>query len=129
MKDTEEGMLVANTEEYIGPKREKQWWEYYPLHKVWCNDYCPLVPRYFHREADEWNTDSYSVHWLIFHVWTMDHLSFGVDAGISFDEIYVGAILPYLRITVGFRHIHTNLTMKLNRFFRRKSENDKKSVY
>ena len=37
------------------PCRDKEWWEHYPLHKWWCNDVCPLVPRWHYREGDEWN--------------------------------------------------------------------------
>ena len=101
-------------------KRELNWWEHYPLHQLWCNDACPLVPRFEYREGDEWNANNYSVHWLIFTVWTMEHASFGLDCGLSFDELYVGAILPWLRITVGIRHVHSQLGWKLSRMFRRK---------
>lgn len=101
-------------------KREKEWWEHYPLHKLWCNDLCPLVPRFHYRKGDEYNANRWSVHWLIFHVWSLENLSFGVDAGLSFDEVYVGAIVPYLRIIVGIRSYYTGCTWKLTRFFRRK---------
>jgi len=111
------------------PMREKYWWEYYPLHQIWCNDYCPLVPRFTYRKADEHNTDAFSLHWLLFHFWTMDHFSFGLDAGLGFDEIYIGACLPYLRITVGIRHIHHPTIYKISRFLRRKSELDKKQDF
>lgn len=100
--------------------RDKEWWEHYPLHKWWCNDLCPLVPRYQYRKGDEYNLNSWSVHWLIFNVWDLDHVSFGVDARIAFDEVYVGAILPYLRITVGIRHTYYSWTWKLMQFFQRK---------
>jgi hypothetical protein len=103
-----------------GPVREKYWWEYYPLHQVWCNDYCPLFPRFEFRKGDEWNANAYSLHWLIFHIWTMEHVSFGLDFGLSLNEFYVGVILPYLRITIGVRHIHTQWIYKLNQMIRRK---------
>jgi hypothetical protein len=102
------------------PCRDKEWWEHYPLHKWWCNDVCPLVPRWHYRKGDEWNANNWSVHWLIFTVWSMEHFSFGVDAGLDPNELYVGAILPYLRITVGVRHCYSNWQSKLNEFLRRK---------
>jgi len=101
-------------------KRELNWWEHYPLHKIWCNDYCPLFPRFEYREGDEWNANNWSLHWLIFHIWTMEHVSLGLDFGAAFDGIYVGACLPYLRITIGVRHIHNEWTYKLSRMIRRK---------
>lgn len=100
--------------------RDKEWWENYPLHKVWCNDFCPVVPRWHYRKGDEWNANNWSVHWLLFTIWSMEHFSFGVDAGVSPNEVYVGAILPYLRITVGIRHAHYQWSSKLNDLLRRK---------
>ena len=111
-------------------KRELEWWEHYPLHQLWCNDYCPLVPRFYFNEGDEWNANNYHLHWLIFTIWTMEHFSFGVDAGLSFHELYVGAILPWLRITVGVRHLHPQWLCKLSDFFRRKpAVKNKKGEY
>lgn len=101
-------------------KRELCWWEHYPLHKVWCNDACPLVPRFEYRKGDELNANNWSLHWLIFNFWSMEHFSFGVDAGLAPDEIYVGAILPYLRITIGVRHLYSEWQWKLSQFLRRK---------
>lgn len=100
--------------------REKNWWEYYPYHKIWCNDFCPLFPRFEYRKGDEFNANNWSFHWLFFHIWTMKHFSFGVDAGLSPNELYVGAVLPYLRITIGTRHLYFNWVYKLNRMLRRK---------
>ena len=100
--------------------REKEWWEHYPLHKLWCNDLCPLVPRFHYRKGDKYNTNRWSVHWLIFNVWLMDHFSFGVDAGISITEFYVGAILPYLRIVVGIRNVYSEWSWKLTQLLTRK---------
>jgi hypothetical protein len=82
------------------PKRELNWWEHYPLHKLWCNDACPLVPRFEYRKGDEWNADNWSLHWLIFNIWTLEHFAFGLDAEVDPQGIYVGAILPYLRVIV-----------------------------
>ena len=45
-----------------GPVRELNWWEHYPLHKVWCNDACPLFPRFDYRAGDEWNANNWSLH-------------------------------------------------------------------
>lgn len=100
--------------------RDKEWWEDYPLHKLWCNDYCPLIPRYHFRAGDEFNANAYSLHWLIFHIWTMEHVSFGLDCGIELNGIYVGACLPYLRITIGVRHVYSNFLYKFGRMIRRK---------
>ncbi len=63
--------------EELVAKREKYWWEHYPLHQLWCNDACPLVPRFEYRKGDEWNANNWSLHWLIFHIWTLEHFSFG----------------------------------------------------
>ena len=101
-------------------KRELNWWEHYPLHKLWCNDLCPLVPRFSYRKGDEYNANNWSIHWLFITVWSMEHFSFGVDAGLSFDDIYVGAILPWLRITFGIRHGYSQLGWKLARMLRRR---------
>ena len=106
--------------EEMKAKREMEWWEYYPLHKWWCNDYCPLVPRFKYRPGDEYNANNWSFHWLIFSVWSMEHFSFGVDAGLSFDEFYVGAIFPYLRVVIGVRHMYSKWQFKLAQTLRRK---------
>ncbi len=100
--------------------REKQWWEHYPYHKIWCNDLCPLVPRFSYRKGDEWNANNWSVHWLFFNIWSLHHFSFGLDCGLEPQGFYVGAILPYLRITIGVRHICCNFTNKLNDLLQRK---------
>ncbi|NBP02675.1 MAG: hypothetical protein EBU90_21660 [Proteobacteria bacterium] len=102
-------------------KREKYWWEHYPLHKLWCNDVCPIVPRFEYRRGDEYNANNWSFHWLLLHCWSMEHFTIGVDAEASFSfGIYVGLLLPYLRITIGIRHPYWNWTMKLNEWLRRK---------
>jgi hypothetical protein len=100
--------------------RELNWWEHYPLHKVWCNDVCPIVPRFEFRKGDEWNANNYSLHWLIFHIWTMEHASLGLDCGLDTNGVYVGAILPWLRITIGVRHLYYPSLYKLDRMLRRK---------
>ena len=100
--------------------RELNWWEHYPLHKVWCNDACPLFPRFDYRAGDEWNANNWSLHWLIFHIWSMEHFSFAVDAEISPTGVYVGAILPYLRITIGVRHTYYRWQSILSDMLRRK---------
>ena len=103
------------------PKREMNWWEYYPLHKLWCNDACPLFPRFEYRKGDEWNANNWSLHWLIFHIWTMEHFSFSVDVNLGFDSLTVGCVLPYLRIIVGFHHTwYWQWPSKLSHLLRRK---------
>jgi hypothetical protein len=102
-------------------KREKYWWEHYPLHKLWCNDACPLVPRFQYRAGDEWNANGWHLHWLLLHCWALESFSFGVDAEISpHDGIYVGLIVPYIRVTVGIRHTWYGWQGKLARLLRRK---------
>jgi len=101
-------------------KRELEWWEHYPLHKWWCNDLCPIVPRFHYRKGDKYNSNAYSVHWLLLHVWSMDHVSFGVDAEVGFSTIRVGMSLPYLRINIGFLHMYSEWNWKLDRFFSRR---------
>ena len=100
--------------------REMNWWENYPYHKIWCNDACPLVPRFHYRNGDEWNANNWSVHWLIFNIWSLEHFSFQFDGGISPHELYIGLILPYLRITIGFRHTYYNWQYKINKLLTRK---------
>jgi hypothetical protein len=101
-------------------RREYYWWEHYPLHKVWCNDICPLVPRFTYRKGDEYNANNWGLHWLLLHVWTMEHASFAVDAEVSSSCISVGVILPYLRISVGIRHAYYSWCYKLETLIRRK---------
>ena len=101
------------------PCRDKEWWEHYPLHKWWCNDLCPIVPRFHYRKGDKYNSNAYSVQWLLLHVWSMDHVSFGVDAEVGFSTIRVGVTLPYLRINSGFLHVYSGWNWKLDRFFSR----------
>jgi len=108
------------SEELQEPRREMYWWEHYPLHQIWCNTACPLVPRWHYRKGNEWNSNNWSLHWLLIHMWSMDHFSFEVDAGISPDGIFVGFILPYLRIIVGIRHTYYQWQLKLSTFLRRK---------
>ena len=100
--------------------REKYWWEHYPLHKLWCNDVCPLVPRFEYRAGDEWNANNWFLHWFLLRCWTMEHVAIGVDAEITPTDVYVGCILPYFRITIGIRHIHSQLQWKVSQWLRRK---------
>jgi len=101
-------------------RREYYWWEHYPLHNVWCNDICPLVPRFTYRKGDEYNANKWSLHWILLHVWTMEHASFGLDCEVSFSGINVGAILPYLRIRIGISHAYYSWCHKLETLIRRK---------
>jgi hypothetical protein len=86
-------------------KRELYWWEHYPLHKLWCSDYCPLVPRFEYRKGDEWNANGWSLHWLIFKVWTLEHFTFNLEFNLSPESITIGIMFPYLRILIGFHHV------------------------
>ena len=90
-----------------------------------------MVPRFNYREGDAYNANNWSLHWLFIHVWTMEHFSFGVDAGLSFEEIYVGAILPWFRITLGIRHAYSKLGWKLRRMLHRRPalKNEKGEYY
>jgi hypothetical protein len=102
-------------------KRERDWWEHYPLHQLWCNDACPLVPRFDYRPGDEWNANNWSLHWLIFRIWTLEHFSFGADINIQPDSLSVGFILPYLRVIIGFHHMwNWRLPYEVCRLLRRK---------
>lgn len=100
--------------------REKQWWEHYPYHRIWCNDFCPLVPRFSYRKGDEWNANNWSFRWLFFTFWTMEHFSFGLDCGLDTNRIYVGAILPYFRIMISIENHYHEITYKLNELTYRK---------
>lgn len=102
-------------------KRQLNWWEHYPLHKVWCNDVFPLVPRFEYRPGDEWNANNCSLHWLIFHIWTLEHFAFNAEINIGSNSITIGFIIPYFRIFIGFHHVWQWAWLnKLSRFLRRK---------
>jgi hypothetical protein len=101
--------------------REKEWWEHYPYHKFWCNDLCPLVPRFKYSKGDEWNANNWSLHWLIFHIWTLESFGFGAEVNLSWDSLTIGFILPYLRIFIGFHHFWSiGWPYKLHRLLRRR---------
>lgn len=108
-------------------QREKYWWEHYPLHKWWCNDYCPIVPRFEYRKENAWNPRSFSFHWLLLRVWNLHSFSLQVDAEISFRCLYVGVILPYTRITFGFREFgySNHLLNRIDDFLRIKCKAEK----
>jgi len=109
-------------------KREKYWWEHYSLHQLWCNDACPLVPRFNYRKGDEFNSNGWSLHWLIFHLWSLDNFAIGAEVEFSPSEgIWIGFILPYLRIFIGIRHTYYAWQYKIGRMLRRKPalKNDK----
>ena len=98
--------------------RELNWWEYYPLHKIWCNDLCPLVPRFTYRKADQYNATRFGVHWLFLNIWTLESFSFSFDVDIELNRFYVGFCLPYLRVRVGFEFFSEkwyNMTRWLSR--------------
>lgn len=108
-------------------QRELNWWEHYPLHKWWCNDACPLVPRFNHRRGDEYNANNWNLHWLLIHIWTLEHFCFSVDAEISPSSgVYVGCILPYFRVTIGIRHTYYQWQGKLADLLRRKPAKEMK---
>mgnify|MGYP003342145342 FL=1 len=86
-------------------QRELDWWEHYPLHQVWCNDLCPLVPRFEYRPGDEWNANNWYLHWLIFKIWSLEDFSFGFDINIESSRLSFGFILPYLRVIIGFHQV------------------------
>lgn len=100
--------------------RDKEWYEYYPLHKLWANQYFSLIPIFKFRKGDEYNDNSYSVRWLCFHFWSMSHFSFGLDIEISFSRIGFGFCLPWLRIWIGFAHFYIPWLYKVENFLRRK---------
>jgi len=103
------------------PKRDLNWWEHYPLHKVWCNDVFPLVPRFEYRKGDEWNANNFYLHWMIFHIWSLEHFAFNAEINIEQNSITIGFIVPYLRIFIGFHHVwQWTWLYKLGRLLRRK---------
>jgi hypothetical protein len=103
------------------PKRDLNWWEHYPLHKVWCNDVFPLVPRFEYRKGDEWNANNFYLHWMIFHIWSLEHFAFNAEINIEPNSITIGFIVPYLRIFIGFHHVWQWAWLyKVGRFLRRK---------
>lgn len=103
------------------PYRELKWWEHYPLHQWWCNDTCPLFPRFEYRKGDEFNSNNWYLHWLILKVWTLEHFAFGAEINLAPDSITIGFIVPYLRIFIGFHHAwHLNWLNKVSEKLRRK---------
>jgi hypothetical protein len=103
------------------PKRELNWWEHYPLHNIWCNDAFPLVPRFEYRPGDEWNANNFYLHWMIFHIWSLEHFAFNAEINIEPNSITIGFIVPYFRIFIGFHHVwQWTWLYKLGRFLRRK---------
>jgi len=103
------------------PKRDLNWWEHYPLHKVWCNDAFPLVPRFEYRQGDEWNANNFYLHWMIFHIWSLEHFAFNAEINIEPNSITIGFIIPYFRIFIGFHHVwQWTWLYKLGRLLRRK---------
>ena len=100
-------------------KREMKWWEHYPLHKLWCNDHFPLVPRFTYRPADKYNSWDAGVHWLCINIWTMSHFCFGVDIDVSFSRIGFGFILPYLRVFIGFSELYSEWWYKISQVLSR----------
>lgn len=107
----------------MNPCRKEDWWKDYPLHKVWCNDAFPLVPRFIYRKGDEWNANNWSLHWLIFNIWTLEHFAFRFSAEINIesDSITVGFIVPYLRVFIGFHHMwHWTWLDRIGRKLRRR---------
>jgi len=104
--------------------RELQWWEHYPHHKWWCNDLCPIVPRFYYRKASRYNTSCFGLHWLLFQVYTADYFRFGIDAEVDFWNIRFSVSLPYLRISVGIMGAVYNWNWKVHEFFRRKPKQE-----
>jgi hypothetical protein len=109
---------MNNTDE-IAVKREKRWYEYYPLHKIWANEIFPLCPLLFYRKGDEYNEVRFGVHWLCFDLYTMSNFSFGITAELEFERIGVGIHIPYLMAYIGIRNFFTRPTMFLTRLFSR----------
>ena len=105
-------------------KRELNWWEHYPLHKLWCNDLLPIIPRFSYRPKDEYNANDVSVHWLIFHLWTLSHVSLQVDAELSPSRIGIGIIIPYLRVWIGFAHMYGPISSFFYKYLTRKGTLD-----
>jgi|LakMenE18May11ns_1017448.scaffolds.fasta_scaffold9884530_3 hypothetical protein len=111
----------------VEPHREKYWWEHYPLHKWWCNDYCPIVPRFHYYKEEKWNPSHFGFHWLLLRVWKLNSFSFEVDAEISFRCLQVGAILPYTRIVFGITDFgySNHLLNRIDDFLRIKCKAEK----
>lgn len=62
----------------------------------------PLIPIWWTRPADEYNTSSWSFSWLFIKLWSLD--SFQFELAFNFDPTHWGlgvtAIVPYIRIVV-----------------------------
>jgi len=102
-----------------GPCRQIEWYEKYPLHKLWANQSFPLFPMFHYRLWDTYNETRVGVHWLFFNIWTLSNFEFGFDINLGFNRFGFGFILPYLRIWIGINHVYTRPTNFLERLFNR----------
>ena len=66
----------------------------------WCRYGWPLVPVIYTSRGNPYNCKDWSFEWLILRLWSVDHASFTLDAEISECSCHVGAVLPYLRISL-----------------------------
>jgi hypothetical protein len=76
----------------VPAQQEKHTW--YRWHKF------PLVPIIDVRSGDEWNCPSFSLSWLWFRVWSLEHAPISIEVSIDDPGMGAGLILPYLRIWV-----------------------------
>ena len=72
-------------------KKDRTWYRWYRF---------PLVPIISYRPANEYNTSSLSISWLMFRIWTMDSLR--IEVGLDLDDVgfRIYGQLLYLRIHV-----------------------------
>lgn len=56
----------------------------------------PIFPHLRTRKADEQNTSSFSFHWLIFRVWSMDSVEIKVEIALDDQRFVARAMVPYL---------------------------------
>lgn len=55
-----------------------------------------VLPHFWRRKADRYNTASFKFHWLVFRAWTMDSPDIGFEVTYSIDMLQIRARFPYL---------------------------------
>lgn len=85
----------------------------------------PLIPIVIFRKASEYDTGSFSVHWLFFQCWTLDSFEFelAIVASTHWGLGIIG-ILPYLRLVFTIP-CPDGLTVFLYKYFWRKTKSER----
>lgn len=55
-----------------------------------------VLPRFFTRKADQYNTWQFHFHWLVFRAWSMDSPDIGAEITLDDRQLEIRLRLPYL---------------------------------